>query len=74
MAGAIIFVFIGLAIIFSIYIVGDVFSVINDKETVITVIEVAKPMKHKSYDYWDDAGDGSGVNYVQMPDGSVRID
>lgn len=24
--------------------------------------------------YWDDAGDGSGVNYVQMPDGSVRID
>lgn len=25
-------------------------------------------------DYWNDAGDGSGVNYVQMPDGSVRID
>lgn len=25
-------------------------------------------------DYWDDAGDGSGVNYVQMKDGSVRID
>ena len=24
--------------------------------------------------YWDDAGDGSGVNYVQMPDGGVRID
>ena len=29
---------------------------------------------HKPYDYWDDAGNGSGVNYVQMPDGSVRID
>lgn len=25
-------------------------------------------------DYWNDAGDGSGVNYVQMEDGSVRID
>ena len=25
-------------------------------------------------EYWNDAGDGSGVNYVQMPDGSVRID
>lgn len=29
---------------------------------------------HKSYDYWDDAGDGSGVNYVTMPNGDVRID
>lgn len=35
---------------------------------------VEKVIKHKPYDYWDDAGDGSGVNYVQMPDGSVRID
>lgn len=30
--------------------------------------------RHYESDYWDDAGDGSGVNYVQMPDGSVRID
>lgn len=29
---------------------------------------------HQPYDYWNDAGDGSGVNYVQMSDGSVRID
>lgn len=25
-------------------------------------------------DYWNDAGSGSGVNYVQMPNGEVRID
>lgn len=30
--------------------------------------------KYNPDDYWDDAGNGSGVNYVQMPDGSVRID
>ena len=30
--------------------------------------------RHYESDYWDDTGDGSGVNYVQMPDGSVRID
>lgn len=30
--------------------------------------------KNNPDDYWNDAGDGSGVNYVQMPDGSVRID
>ena len=28
----------------------------------------------RNRDYWNDAGDGSGVNYVQMPNGDVRID
>lgn len=30
--------------------------------------------KYNPDDYWNDAGDGSGVDYVTMPDGSVRID
>jgi hypothetical protein len=30
--------------------------------------------RHYESDYWDDAGDGSGVNYVVMPNGEVRID
>ena len=29
---------------------------------------------HKEDDSWSDTGDGSGVNYVRMADGSVRID
>jgi hypothetical protein len=29
---------------------------------------------HRRDDYWNDAGDGSGVNYVVMPNGEVRID
>jgi len=33
-----------------------------------------KQRPYKEYDYWDDAGDGSGVNYVTTPDGEVRID
>lgn len=37
-------------------------------------ISKTKKVNHKPYDYWDDAGDGSGVNYVPMADGSVRID
>ena len=39
--------------------------------------KLPKNVATRSYnpdDYWNDAGDGSGVNYVQMPDGSVRID
>lgn len=35
---------------------------------------VPRMPKYNPDDYWNDAGDGSGVNYVQMPDGSVRID
>ena len=30
--------------------------------------------KYNPDDYWNDIGNGAGVNYVQMPDGSVRID
>ena len=30
--------------------------------------------RHRRDDYWNDAGNGSGVNYVVMPNGEVRID
>ena len=34
----------------------------------------AVPADCNTDEYWNDAGDGSGVNYVQMPNGEVRID
>lgn len=71
MAGAIIFVFIGIAIVFCIYLFVDIFKNMVNTDNVFVVTE---NVAHKPYDYWDDAGDGSGVNYVPMPDGSVRID
>ena len=52
-----------------------VFAVMRQMYKGIKLIWNALPdSMNTTNDYWNDAGDGSGVNYVQMPDGSVRID
>lgn len=35
------------------------------------VMAKRKNIKHKQHDYWDEPG---GLQYVQLPDGTVRID
>lgn len=50
------------------------FMILQIYKMIKAVWNVLPDSMNTADDYWDDAGDGSGVNYVQMPDGSVRID
>lgn len=43
-------------------------------KSTISIYKSLPNIEQPTEDYWDDAGDGSGVNYVPMSDGSVRID
>lgn len=50
------------------------FMILQMYKIIKAVWNVLPDSMNTTDDYWNDAGDGSGVNYVQMPDGSVRID